>query len=55
MSLMSAYNAVGWNSSLRRTKMLLQDVLRGEWGFHEGAVLSATWIMLSDMWRSGHA
>ncbi len=50
MSLMSAYNAVDGIPAPANT-MLLQDVLRGEWGF-KGAVVGDV-DNVSDMWRPG--
>ncbi len=50
MSLMSAYNAVD-GIPAPANKMLLQDVLRGEWGF-KGAVVGDV-DNVSDMWRPG--
>jgi beta-glucosidase len=49
-SLMSAYNAVN-GIPAPASKMLLQDILRGEWGF-PGAVVGDV-DNVSDMWREG--
>jgi len=50
MSLMSAYNAVD-GVPAPANKMLLQEILRGEWGF-QGAVVGDV-DTVADIWRKG--